>query len=383
MIVGIVKETFPFERRVAMTPDVGAALGEVTLLLESGAGEAAGFPDAVYEARGFEVVSDRKIVFERADVLLQVRTPGANLEAGAADLKHLKTGQILIGTAESLITHDMIQTIAECGVVLFGMELMPRITRAQSMDVLSSRATVSGYKASLLVAYELPKMFPLMMTTSGTVHPARVLVIGAGVAGLQAIATCRRLGAVVQAYDVRPSVKEQVESLGANFVDLGLDMGEMEGADGYARSQDEDFYNRQREALAQVVSENDAVITTASIPGKSSPLLITEEAVKTMPPGSVIVDLAAEQGGNCALTRPDEAVVAFGVKILGPTNLPATAPYHASQMYANNLANFFKLIFIDGQLEINLEDVIVRETLVTQNGLVVNERVREAMKTES
>lgn len=378
MVVGIVKEMFPLEHRVAITPDVGATLGEVSLLLESGAGASAGFSDVAYEARGFEVV-DRQTVYAQADVLMQVRTPGANLKSGADDLELLRANQILMGMAEPLVAHEMTEAVARCGVTLFGMELIPRITRAQNMDVLSSMATVSGYKASLLAAHELPRMFPLMMTASGTVRPSRVLVIGAGVAGLQAIATCRRLGAVVQAYDVRPTVKEQVESLGADFVDLDLDTGEAEDVGGYARSQGEDFYNTQRERLAQVVAEQDVVITTAAIPGKPSPLLITKDAVKAMPQGSVIVDLAAERGGNCALTQADETVVECGVKIMGPTNLPATAPYHASQMYANNLANFFKLIFVEDQITIDLEDEIIKETLVTKDGAVVNDRVKEAM----
>jgi NAD(P) transhydrogenase subunit alpha len=244
-------------------------------------------------------------------------------------------------------------------------------------------ATVAGYKASLLAANELPKMFPLMMTASGTITPARVLVIGAGVAGLQAIATCRRLGAVVQAYDVRSAVKEQVESLGADFVDLALDTDEAEDAGGYARVQDDAFYDRQRDALAQVVSANDVVITTAAIPGQTSPLLITEDAVRSMASGSVIIDLAAERGGNCALTRADEIVVESNVKIFGPTNLPATAPYHASQMYANNLSHFLELIIDAGQIKVDMEDEIVRETLVARNGAVVNERVKEAMDNEN
>ena len=384
MIAGILKETFPSERRVALVPDVGATLQDkdVALLIEAGAGTASGFSDAAYEARNFEVVADRAEIFGRSNVLLQVRTPGANPVLGEADLAYLKTGQILIGLAEPLMAHTTTEAVARLGVVLFGMELIPRITRAQSMDVLSSMATVAGYKAALLAANELSRMFPLMMTASGTLTPARVLVIGAGVAGLQAIATCRRLGAVVQAYDVRSAVKEQVESLGANFVDLALDTGEAEDAGGYARAQDDAFYDRQREALAQVVAANDVVITTAAIPGQTSPLLITEDAVRSMAAGSVIIDLAAEHGGNCALTRADEIVVESNVKIFGPTNLPATAPYHASQMYANNLIHFLELIIDAGQIVIDLEDEIVRETLVARNGAVVNARVKEAMNSE-
>ena len=378
MIAGILKETFPGEHRVAMVPDIGAALKNkgVELIVESGAGQAAGYPDSAYEARGAQIVA-RKDVFARADVLLQVRTPGASGDAD--DLAHIREGQVLIGAADPLTAHEMNQTVAGRGAVLFAMELIPRITRAQSMDILSSMATVAGYKAVLIAAAELPRMCPLMMTASGTVSPARALIIGAGVAGLQAIATIRRLGAVVQAYDVRPAVKEQIESLGARFVELKLDAEQAEDAGGYARAQTEDFYQRQREALGLVVAENHIVITTAAIPGKPSPLLITEDAVKAMAPGSIIVDLAAERGGNCALTKSGETVVEYGVKIMGPTNLPASVPFHASQMYAQNLANFLSLLVKDGALNINMEDEIVRETLVTRNGDVVHARVKELM----
>lgn len=382
MIVGILKETFPDEHRVAMVPDVGATLIKnkgVSLLVETGAGEAAGYPDDVYVARGAEIVADRQAIFERAHIVLQVRTPGANIDRGKADLDLIRTGQVLIGSADPFMAHEMNLAVAKRGAVLFAMELIPRITRAQSMDILSSMATVAGYKAVLLAAMALPRMFPLLMTASGTVAPARVLIIGAGVAGLQAIATARRLGAVVQAYDVRAAVKEQIESLGAQFVDLKLDTTQAEGAGGYAKAQTEDFYDRQREALGRVVADCHVVISTAAIPGKPSPLLITEAAVKAMAPGSVIVDLAAERGGNCALTQAGETVVAHGVKIFGPLNLPATAPYHASQMFAHNLAQFLGLLVKDGVLTINLEDDIVRETLVARNGGIVHEKIKALM----
>lgn len=381
MIAGILKETFPAEHRVAMVPDVSAALKNkgVDLLVEPGAGDAAGFPDAAFETRGAEIAANRAAVFERADLLLQVRTSGANPEAGAADLEHIRTGQIIIGASDPLTAHEGNRAIAERGATLFAMELIPRITRAQSMDILSSMATVAGYKAVLLAASELPRMFPLLMTASGTVTPARVLIVGAGVAGLQAIATARRLGAVVQAYDVRDAVKEQIESLGADFVDLQIDTGEAEDAGGYARAQTEEFYQKQREALGLVAAENHVVITTAAIPGRPSPLLITEDAVKAMAPGSIIIDLAAERGGNCALTQADQTVIEHGVKILGPTNLPATVPYHASQMYAHNVANFLDLLIEDGQIKIDLEDDIVRETLLAREGEIVNERIKQIM----
>ncbi|MFT5369252.1 MAG: NAD(P) transhydrogenase subunit alpha [Candidatus Latescibacterota bacterium] len=384
MVVGIVKETVLGEFRVAMIPEMAVPLmGKgVDFVLEAGAGVAAGFPDAVYADRGVTVVSSRAEVFQKADVVLQVRTPGAGGDMGQADVDLMREGQVVIGVADALIAHDMTRVVAQKGVVLFALELIPRITRAQSMDILSSMATVAGYKAALLAAHTLPRMFPLLMTASGTVRPARVLVIGAGVAGLQAIATSRRLGAVVSAYDVRPAVREQVESLGAEFVDLGMDTHDSEGTGGYARAQSEDFYDREREALGRVVAENNVVISTAAIPGKPSPLLIVEAAVKAMAPGSVIVDLAAERGGNCELTKANETVVVHGVHIMGPTNLPATVPYHASQMFAHNVAGFLGLLIDEGELKINLEDEIVRGTLVTQGGEVVNEQVREAMESK-
>ena len=380
MIIGIPKESFPGERRVALTPEAVASLAKegAEIVIESGAGEAAGYPDPLYEERGAQCAG-RADLFGRADVILQVRTLGANPEEGRADLELLRQGQVLVGTAEPLTALDQLQELAGKGATLFAMELMPRITRAQSMDVLSSMATVAGYRAVLMAAQALPRMFPLMMTAAGTLTPARVLVIGAGVAGLQAIATARRLGAVVQAYDVRPAVKEQVESLGARFVELDLDTGDSEDAGGYAKAQGEEFYQRQREELGKVVAENDVVISTAAIPGRPSPLLITAEAVAAMAPGSVIVDLAAERGGNCALTRADETVVEGGVQILGPLNLPATAPYHASQMYAHNISTFLKHLIEEGELKYDLEDEITRETLVLRDGEVVHARIAELL----
>jgi NAD(P) transhydrogenase subunit alpha len=258
------------------------------------------------------------------------------------------------------------------------MELMPRITRAQSMDALSSMATIAGYKAVLIAASTLPRMFPMLMTAAGTITPARVFVVGAGVAGLQAISSARRLGAKVEAYDVRPAVKEQVQSLGAKFVELPLETGQAEDKGGYATAQDESFYRRQREMMARVVASSDVVITTAAIPGRKSPVLVTAQMVTGMAPGSVIVDLAAERGGNCELTRPDEIVVEHGVTIIGPTNLPATVPYHASQMYAKNITTFLLHLVKSGALVVNPEDEITRETLVTSGGEVMHPRARQA-----
>jgi H+-translocating NAD(P) transhydrogenase subunit alpha len=378
--VGIVSESLPGERRVAMTPGALAVLKKtnVELFMEAGAGVAAGMPDAEYVEKGVRLAR-REEVFASSEVILQVRSLGANLEAGRADLAHLRRGQAVIGFGEPLTSIDAARDLAERGVSFLSMELMPRITRAQSMDALSSMATIAGYKAALMAADSLPRMFPMLMTAAGTVAPARVLVIGAGVAGLQAIATARRLGAVVSGYDIRAAVREQIESLGARFV--ALDVGEASAEDkgGYAKAMSEDFYRRQREAMGNVLAEQNVVITTAAVPGKRAPVLITRDMVRRMPPGSVIVDIAAERGGNCELTRPGETVEEHGVQIYGPVNLPSTIPYHASQMYARNIATFLKYLIKDGSLTLNQDDEIVRETLVTHAGEVVHPRVREAM----
>ena len=381
MKIGILKETFPGERRVALIPTLlpNVSKAGLEVLIEAGAGDEAGFPDEKYREQGAQIAGARADVLDAADILLQVRTLGANPEAGRADLERMRAGQTVIGHAEPLSARDEIQALADAGLSLFAMELMPRITRAQSMDVLSSMATISGYKAVLLAAGTLPRMFPLMMTAAGTLAAARVLIVGAGVAGLQAIATARRLGAVVEAYDVRPVVKEQVESLGAKFVELDLETEAAEGAGGYAKAQDEDFYKRQQEAMGKVVAGNDVVITTAAIPGRKAPILVTADMVAGMTPGSVIVDLAAERGGNCERTRPGETVVEGGVTILGPVNLPATVPYHASQMYARNLVTFLTHLVKEGNLEIDMEDEITRGTLVTREGQIIQPMVREAL----
>lgn len=381
MILGVPKETFPGERRVAMVPAALAPLMKkgMEVLVEKGAGLEAGFPDSVFESKGCKMVS-RAEVFSTADAILQVRTLGANTEAGRADLDLFKPDQLVIGMADPLIQAQAARELAGRKVTLFAMELIPRITRAQGMDILSSQATVAGYKAVLLAAGSLPKMFPMLTTAAGTVAPAKVLVIGAGVAGLQAIATAKRLGAVVEAYDVRAVVKEQVQSVGAKFVDLDIDAGQSEDKGGYAKAMDEEFYRRQREAMAKVCAANDVVITTAAIPGRKSPLLVTKAAVEAMASGSVIVDLAAAGGGNCELTRADEVVVHNEVTILGPSNLPATVPFHASQMYARNVANLLMhLTDKEGKLNLDMEDEITRETLVAKGGEVTNPRVREAL----
>jgi NAD(P) transhydrogenase subunit alpha len=376
MIVGVAKETFPGERRVALVPSVVPSLikASIEVLIEPGAGEAAGFSDAQYAEKGAKIAGSRAEAFA-ADCLLQVRSLGANPQAGLADLPLLRAGQTVIGMADPLAMTGEAQAIAERGVTLFALELIPRTTKAQSMDVLSSMATIAGYRAVLLAATTLPKMFPMLTTAAGTLTPAKVFIVGAGVAGLQAIASARRLGAVVSAYDVRPAVKEQVQSLGAKFVEMGLDTAQSQAAGGYAKAMDEEFYRQQREMMKRVVAENDVVITTAAIPGKKAPTLLTAEMVTCMAPGSVVVDLAAERGGNCELTRPGETVISGGVTILGPANLPADIPNHASQMFAKNVATLLLYLVKDGQIRIDLDDEITRETLVTRDGQIVHPRV--------
>ena len=381
MIVGVPTETYPGERRVAIIPAVIPALTKAGLdvLVETGAGVAAGFLDTAYIEKGARIATDRQQVFTDADVILQVRCLGANPVAGRADLDLLRPGQTVIGFSEPLGEPDAARELAARGVSAFSMELIPRISRAQSMDALSSMATISGYKAVLLAASTLPRMFPMMMTAAGTVAPARVFVVGAGVAGLQAIASARRMGAKVEAYDVRPAVKEQVESLGATFVDLPLDTEASEDKGGYAVGQDEAFYARQREMMSRVVASSDVVITTALIPGRTAPVLVTDAMVGGMPTGAVVIDLAAERGGNVEPSRPDETVITHGVTVLGPTNLPATVPYHSSQMYAKNVTTLLLHLIKDGALQLDLEDEITKDTLVSHDGEVVHHRVSELL----
>ncbi|MEW6324500.1 MAG: Re/Si-specific NAD(P)(+) transhydrogenase subunit alpha [Nitrospirota bacterium] len=378
MIVGVPKETFPQERRVALIPAAVPALAKAKLdvLVEAGAGLSAGFPDAAYQEKGARIAAQRAEVFASADVILQVRGAGANPDAGRADLALLRRSQAAIGFFDPLGSPTTVQQAAERGAMLLSMELMPRITRAQSMDALSSMATLAGYKAVLLAAEALPKIFPMLMTAAGSIAPARVLVIGAGVSGLQAIATARRLGGVVSAYDVRPAVKEQIQSLGATFLELPLDTAGTEDTGGYAKAMGEEFYRRQREMMGKAVAGNDVVICTATIPGKRAPVLVTKEMVAGMAPGSVIVDLAAETGGNCELTQAGRAVAVHNVTILGPVNLAATLPYHASQMYAKNISTFLLHLVKDGALRLDASDAIVGDTLLTRDGTVVHPRVR-------
>ena len=382
MIVGVPRETYPGERRVALVPKAFDPLGKagLELWIESGAGEAAGIPDSEFTSRGAKVAASRDELFAKADIVAQVRMLGANPEAGRDDLARMRPGQILLGFGEPLTAMREAADLADRGVTSFALELIPRITRAQSMDVLSSMATIAGYKAVLMAADSLPRLFPMMTTAAGTISPARVFILGAGVAGLQAIATARRLGAVVSAYDVRSAVREQIESLGAKFIVIDVDAGGAEDKGGYAKELGEDFYRRQRERLTNVIRESDVVITTAAIPGKRSPILVTAEMVRTMAPGSVIVDIAAERGGNVEGTQPGETVVINGVSLCGPLNLPSTIPYHASQMYAKNVATFLKNLLDKGnKLNINREDEIIRETLVTHQGEVAHARIKELM----
>jgi NAD(P) transhydrogenase subunit alpha len=379
MIVGVPRESYPGERRVALVPTVIPHLAKAGLevVIEAGAGVGAGFPDAEYAAKGAKILTDRAEVFRAADIVVQVLCYGSNDQTGKADVPFLRRGQVLIGFLRPLGSLETIREIAATGVTSFSIEFMPRSTRAQSMDALSSMGTICGYKAVLIAAGELPKIFPMLTTAAGTITPARVLVIGAGVAGLQAIATARRLGAVVSAYDLRPVAKEQVQSLGGRFVELPIEAKDAQDAGGYAKAQDEDFYRRQRELLGKVVAENDVVITAAVVPGKKSPVLVTREMVAGMAPGSVIVDLAAERGGNCELTKAGEIIVDHSVTIVGLFNLATAVPYHASQMYAKNITAFLAYMVKEGKLQLNLEDEIIQSTLVTQGGEVINPRVRE------
>jgi NAD(P) transhydrogenase subunit alpha len=382
VIIGVPKESYPGERRVALVPLVVPNLLKAGLevVIETSAGVEAGYPDALYIEKGAKILPDRAALFAKADIVVQVLCYGSNDVTGKADLPLMRRGQILIGFLRPLGSDEVIQQIAQTGVTSFSVELMPRTTRAQSMDTLSSMGTICGYKAVLIAADTLPRIFPMMTTAAGTITPARVLVIGAGVAGLQSIATARRLGAVVSAYDLRPASKEQVQSLGGRFVELPIEAKDAQDARGYGTAQDESFYAKQRELLTRVVAESDVVITTAVVPGKKAPVLVTADMVKGMAPGSVIFDLASERGGNCELTQSGKTIVAHGVTIIGRINIATEVPYHASQMYARNVTAFLLHLVKDGKLQINLEDEITRETLLTRDGEIVNQRVREFFK---
>ena len=382
VIIGVPKEICPGEERVALTPaNVGALLKKngVEIRIERGAGEAAGFTDGDYENAGAKL-TDRDDIFSNAQAILQVQTPGSNTTNGQEDLDKLKAGQFLIGMTDPLANAQFAQALAERKVTGLALELIPRITRAQSMDVLSSMAMIAGYKCVLLAANASHRMFPMNMTAAGTMNASRVFVMGAGVAGLQACATAKRLGAIVEAYDVRPAAREQILSVGAKPVELDLDTGEAEGSGGYAKAQGEDFLKRQRELMKEVIKEMDVVITTAAVPGAKSPILVTEEMVKAMKPGSVIVDLAAERGGNCDLTKAGETVVENGVLIIGPTNVPSSVPFHASQMFGKNIENLLNLLLDDnGDLQLDFEDQIVTDTVISHDGDVPHAGLREML----
>ena len=382
MIIGVPKEIYPGERRVALVPLVVPNLAKAgfEVVIEKGAGVEAGYPDALYVEKGAKLFPDRAALFANADIVIQVLCYGSNDVTGKADLPLMRRGQMLIGFLRPLGSLEVIQQIAQTGITSFSVELMPRTTRAQSMDTLSSMGTICGYKAVLIAADTLPRIFPMLTTAAGTITPARVLVIGAGVAGLQSIATARRLGAVVSAYDLRPASTEQVQSLGGRFVELPIEAKDAQDARGYGTAQDESFYAKQRELLTRVVAESDVVITTAVVPGKKAPVLVTADMVKGMAPGSVIFDLAGERGGNCELTQSGKTIVAHGVTIIGRINIATEVPYHASQMYARNVTAFLLHLAKEGKLQINLEDEITRETLLTRDGEIVNQRVREFFK---
>lgn len=392
MLIGVPREILAGERRVALVPERVAQLAGSgnEVLVERGAGDEAHYADDAYLAAGAQIVPNPQALYERAEMVLKVRAPSPTSSSGPDETDLLRAGTVLIALLDPLTAPDRMVRLAERKITAFSLESMPRITRAQSMDVLSSMSTVAGYRAALIGALNLGKFFPLLMTAAGTVTPARVLILGAGVAGLQAIATARRLGAVVQAFDTRPVVREQVESLGASFLSLPLAAEHAEDAGGYARQLTEAIYTKEREFLAEPVREADVIITTAMIPGAQAPLLITEEMLASMRPGSVIVDLAATAGGNTARTVPGERVEAHGVVIEAPTNLPATMPVHASQLFARNLLNFVNHLLASGLrrdaqtgvLDVNLEDEITGATCITHGGEIVNRAIRERAKAQ-
>ncbi len=378
MIVGVVKETYPDERRVALVPGVLPYITKrnAEVMVEAGAGLSAGYTDAEYEEKGAKIVSDRAEIFAKADIVCMIRAYGANTENGAGDLDLYRKDQIIIGCSEPLTAQEPIDKIAATGVKLFALELIPRTTRGQAMDVLSSQATVAGYYCVALSQTVLPKMFPMMMTAAGTIKPAKAFVIGAGVAGLQCIASAKKAGAVVYAFDVRPEVKEQIESLGGKFVEI--EVADARGEGGYARELTDEEKKKQQELMAEQIAESDVVITTAAVPGKKAPMLIPADVARRMHTGSVIIDMAAERGGNCELTKAGETIVENGVTIIGPTNIPSKLPYHASQMFAKNVQNLLDLLITkEGELELNMEDEIIVGTLECDGGEIIHPIARE------
>ena len=376
MIIGIPKETLNAEARVAMTPANVEKLCQrgCQVLIQAGAGEAADYPNAAYRASGAEILLDRDEIFARAQVITQVNVITNEAQDATAQLRR---GQIVVGLMDPLGNPEQAHLLAEQNITSVAMELVPRISRAQSMDALSSMATIAGYKAVMMGANASGRIFPMLMTAAGTLTPSRVFIMGVGVAGLQAAATAKRLGAVVEAYDVRPAAREQILSVGAKPIELDLEADATEGSGGYAKAQGEDFLQRQRELMSEVLAQQDIVITTAAIPGAKSPILITKEMVAAMKPGAVIIDLAAERGGNCELTRCGETVVEHSVTIIGPDNIAASVPNHASQMYGQNIENLLLHMIDDGgEVRLDFDDEIIQQTVMTHDGLVCHERIR-------
>lgn len=385
MNIGIPKELYTDEKRVALIPAIIPKLlsAGFKITVEKGAGSLAGFSDSDYEARGAAVASDRRTVYDTSEFILLVHALAEKGKLNKEDLNLLHQGQILISLLNPLDFPEVAETLAGLGVDAFSLELIPRIARAQSMDVLTSMSSIAGYKAILLAAARLPRIFPLLMTAAGTLLPARVFVIGAGVAGLQAIATAKRLGAIVQAWDVRPAAREQIESLGAKFVEFPIEAPDAETSGGYARAMDETFYKRQRQLMTKVLQESNVVVTSAAVFGGRAPILITEDMVKCMSSGSIIVDLASEQGGNCELTEPSKTITKYCITIIAPSNLATTVPYHASQMFANNITNFLLNLTNQGKAlpgKFNYDDEIIRDTMITRGGQVVHPLIQKLLQ---
>jgi len=373
VIAGVPREIAIGEKRVSITPDAISRLKDFSFVIEHSAGDAANFPDSAYAEKGATISPDTVALYSQSDLIFKVQPPTPS------EASQFKEGSTLVSFLYPVANLETVRKLVAQKATAFAMELIPRISRAQSMDALSSQANVSGYKAVLIAADSLPKLFPMMMTAAGTISPAKVFVLGAGVAGLQAIATARRLGAVVEAYDVRPIVKEQIMSLGAKFVEVAVEAKDAQTAGGYAKAQSEDFYKKQQELLAEHAKISDVIVTTALVPGQKAPILVSEEAVKGMRPGSVIVDLAAEQGGNCALTDPGKTVVKYGVTIHGPFNVPSSMAPQASQLYARNVTSFVSAIFKEGAINIDVKDDLVKGSLVINKGEVVHEATKTAL----
>lgn len=374
LIVGVPKESAADERRVSLVPDATSRLPGIQVILEKGAGEGALYSDEAYAQKGVRIANNRQAVYADADILVKVQPPTVD------EAKMLREGAALVSFLYPVTNLEVVRILSLRKVSAFAMDLVPRISRAQPIDALSSQATIAGYKAVLLAADSLPKLFPMLMTAAGTIPPARVLVLGAGVAGLQAIATARRLGAIVEAYDIRPTVKEQVESLGAKFVELVVEAKDAQDASGYAKAQTQEFYSKQQQLLTERTRASDVVIATALVPGQRAPVLISKEAVLGMAPGSVIVDLAAEQGGNCALTEPGKTVTRNGVIIHGPLNLPSSMAPQASAMYSRNVTSLLQVLIKGGTLNIDMNDELVKGMLVTRNGEVLHKATRTALE---